>query len=240
MNKIKFKPKKLICVNCSNEIPWTRVIKLYCSDICKEEAKYIRYYRSCIRDGRIKKSDINEILRIRLAHLNSGGYSRLDRKISIDIRNIIIKRNNSKCQICGKIGTEIDHIKGDNNDLENLQLLCRKCHIKKSLANIKTINPNDENYNEILNKNRILELRAHNKTPLLICDDEINWNKKRKDLIKERKITFLKSLVPIIINLNGCNQRELISYFDFNKIPTFSGHGKWSKKSIREILELII
>jgi len=208
MNKIKFKPKKLICVNCSNEIPWTRVIKLYCSDICKEEAKYIRYYRSCIRDGRI--------------------------------RNIIIKRNNSKCQICGKIGTEIDHIKGDNNDLENLQLLCRKCHINKSLANIKTINPNDENYNEILNKNRILELRAHNKTPLLICDDEINWNKKRKDLIKERKITFLRSLVPIIINLNGCNQRELISYFDFNKIPTFSGHGKWSKKSIREILELII
>jgi 5-methylcytosine-specific restriction endonuclease McrA len=55
------------------------------------------------------------------------------------VRSYVLQRDNYQCQSCGKKGTEaelnIDHIislaTGGNNDLSNLQVLCRQCNQKK-------------------------------------------------------------------------------------------------------------
>lgn len=52
-----------------------------------------------------------------------------------DIRTVK-RRAHHTCQNCGNPGTEVDHItpvsQGGTHDLDNLQLLCRRCHKAKT------------------------------------------------------------------------------------------------------------
>ena len=82
-----FDPPQFMCVNCGKSISWKRRIKLFCSDLCKDEAKYVRYYRRCQNDGRISRPDIQEALQIRKAHLISGGYPYKERILTKEIRS---------------------------------------------------------------------------------------------------------------------------------------------------------
>ena len=49
-----------------------------------------------------------------------------------ELKKLIRKRDNSKCQICGKYGKDVHHIDYNkkNNDPKNLITLCHKCHSK--------------------------------------------------------------------------------------------------------------
>ena len=59
----------------------------------------------------------------------------------------VLARDEYRCQMCGKAGMlEVDHIvplhrdpKQDYYKLENLQTLCRSCHIKKSRKDRKQL-----------------------------------------------------------------------------------------------------
>ena len=56
--------------------------------------------------------------------------------ITKDLREIVLKRDEHKCQVCGSIDElTIDHIisfsKGGSNHPDNLQVLCKTCNIKK-------------------------------------------------------------------------------------------------------------
>ena len=57
------------------------------------------------------------------------------------LRSAVIIRDGGRCQDCkaqgkARIGTEVDHIvskaQGGSDELENLRLLCRKCHLSKT------------------------------------------------------------------------------------------------------------
>jgi 5-methylcytosine-specific restriction protein A len=49
-------------------------------------------------------------------------------------RQAVIRRDGGRCRSCGAPGArDVDHVlAGDNHDLANLQLLCRRCHLAKS------------------------------------------------------------------------------------------------------------
>ncbi|HBE18501.1 MAG TPA: HNH endonuclease [Cyanobacteria bacterium UBA11149] len=55
------------------------------------------------------------------------------------VRNYVLERDRNRCQSCGKTKLEtalhIDHIiplaLGGQNDISNLQTLCRRCNLKK-------------------------------------------------------------------------------------------------------------
>ena len=59
-----------------------------------------------------------------------------------ETRQAVITRDRGRCQLCGKAGNEVDHIKelteeNINNaetalNLKNLRLLCHKCHTHKT------------------------------------------------------------------------------------------------------------
>ena len=113
------------CPNCDERI--TEAF-LFCSDLCKDEAKFVRYYRACLLDGRDELPDVQEALRIRMAHLLNGGYPEDERQLSKAVRDAVIARDKGRCRKCRKPGNQIDHLRGNSDGLANLQVLCSRCH----------------------------------------------------------------------------------------------------------------
>jgi len=164
-----------VCLNCGEKLLLHTSAKLYCSVGCSQEAELVRYVRRCIKDGRIKRPDVLEAIQIRLAHVMAGGYQKQERHIPADVRQAVIAREKGRCRICGRLGSEIDHIEGASSRPENLQLLCDICHNKKTLANIVEVYAGDQGYETIKAKHDQFWERARAGQPMRICDDEENW-----------------------------------------------------------------
>ena len=67
-------------------------------------------------------------------------HRKLDRKRWGAVRRLVLIRDRYRCRKCGKAGQlEVDHIRplskgGEPWDFDNLQTLCRGCHIAKTRA----------------------------------------------------------------------------------------------------------
>lgn len=181
-----FKP--FVCLNCDEEIVLPTSAKLYCSVGCSQEAELIRYVRRTVKDGRIKQQDVVEATQIRLAHVMAGGYQKHERAIPPDVRTAVFDRDQGKCRVCGKPGTEIDHIEGSQRCFENLQLLCDRCHNEKTRASIVSVAPDESGYEYLSVKHAEFWRRAEAKHPVRICDDEENWKKLFHKLMAECRL----------------------------------------------------
>lgn len=104
------------CLNCEREI---KRKNKYCSNLCQKEFEYKLYIDKW-------KNGIQSGLK--------GEY-----QISNHIKTYLFNKYNNKCARCGwgeiniytnKIPLEVEHIDGnyENNDEENLILLCPNCH----------------------------------------------------------------------------------------------------------------
>ena len=178
-----------------------------------------------------------EAIRIRRAHLLSGGYSRLQRDISNELRDRVIKRDKRLCRMCKRPGKEIDHINGDSKSLHNLQLLCSKCHREKTISSLKNYDEDTPNFKILQDKARELDLRVYIKDPLLPCDDETDWKKKKTEIIDERRKCFFHSLKCMFRGKNKLSQIKTAQFLNENKIPNFSGYNKWNRESAKNLLE---
>lgn len=120
------------CANCAT--PLTHFEKrLTCDSFCRDLAAAVRYARAAISDGRVDADlDVLPSIRIQFAHLLNGGYESYGRKVTPQVRSDVITRDAGLCQTCGGPGNEVDHIEGDSNEPDNLQLLCSDCHRKKT------------------------------------------------------------------------------------------------------------
>lgn len=177
------------CVNCDQVFIVSGAAKLYCSQRCHQDAKLVRYVRACIKDGRISDPLVNQAIgtRFAFAYSEKGYYDEKARYVSPERKQQVIKRDGGLCRLCGAVGTEIDHINGDSDDLDNLQLLCHDCHSEKTEASMVPITPGHERYEEILARANELRARIEAQTPLRPCDDEANWNDIYRELLKEQR-----------------------------------------------------
>ena len=178
---------ELTCFNCDSLLVELRWPYLFCSELCKEEAKTVRYVRAVNRDGRSARPDVAEAVRIKIGMVLGGGYAASERTLSKDERQAIFDRDGGLCSVCGGEGTQIDHINLDAalvvrsiNDPENLQTLCEKCHRKKTLSTFRPIGP------EHAEKAHQLDERIDSSSALRVCDDEINWKTQWRKLASER------------------------------------------------------
>ena len=175
------------CLNCDKKFRSGKLAKLYCSELCKQEAKFIRYARACFRDGRIEKPDVLEAIQIRLAFIMGEGYSERDRYLPKSLRKKVFQKHDGQCAICGNPATDIDHINDSSDNIENLQLLCTTCHNEKTKAGFIEITPEVENYDKFMEKRKKIFSRIEIEIPLKICDDDINWNSIYKKELSERR-----------------------------------------------------
>lgn len=183
-------PPAFVCLNCDHPITLTKQVRLFCSELCADEAKFVRYFRRCTCDGRIKQPDVLEAIQIKFAHIMAGGYSARARHVSSSVRAAVLKRDGGVCQSCGQPGTDIDHISGDSDDMQNLQLLCKSCHNKKTEQQIIEITPEDERYPAHTLKANALRSRCESDLPLRICDDEERWPKQYNGIMAEWRRTL--------------------------------------------------
>lgn len=170
-------PPAFVCLNCDGTVEHTKQVRLFCSELCGEEAKFVRYFRRCKRDGRINQSDVMEAIQIRFAHIMAGGYRERERYISPAVRVAVFDRDRRLCQKCGGPGTDIDHIAGDSSEMENVQLLCRSCHNEKTKEQMIEITPDDGRYPAFAKKSKLLRFRCESPLPLRLSDDEERWPK---------------------------------------------------------------
>ena len=116
------------CINCKNE---TSKRNKYCSIKCQKEYEYKEYIKKW------KKG-------------NKSGI-RGDYQISMYIKRYLFEKYNNKCAICGwgktnkytnNIPLEVEHKDGnyENNNEENLILLCPNCHALTSTYKGANIN----------------------------------------------------------------------------------------------------
>ncbi len=175
------------CLNCDGILIATEKPKLFCSDKCQQEAGFVRYFRSCRRDGRINQPDIREALEIKMAHILGGGYKISERRLSLSTREKIYERDNRTCQKCGQPATDIDHIHDSSDNLENLQMLCRDCHNQKTTANFVKLKPEVEGYEKKLAEIDSLRIRTESEIPKRICDDEEKWKSLWRGFMSERR-----------------------------------------------------
>ena len=158
------------CPNCGKPVQNKR---LFCCNLCRDEAKFVRYFRGCIAYGRHKQADVKEALRIRLAHILSGGYREHLRRMPDEIRKAVSERDNHLCQ-CGSKGTQIHHVNGDSGDIKNLRTICTLCHLIETRK--KIIEFTEESHPELWEKRKKLLEWVFSRQPLKFCDD-FRWNK---------------------------------------------------------------
>ncbi|MEB2311190.1 MAG: HNH endonuclease [Sorangiineae bacterium] len=169
------------CANCLNPLtPDTD--GLFCSRWCRETAKNARYFRRAFRDGRIDDPDVREALRTRIAFMLGGGYSALGRTLRSNTRAAVIERDRGKCRLCGKPGTEIDHIEGSSPELTNLQLLCHECHAAKTDAALRPASEQEKALIEAFMRGRV-----EPEEPVLLADDEESWDRAWRGLLAARR-----------------------------------------------------
>ena len=102
------------CANCLEPLP--EDVEALLLVVCAEIADAVRYQRRVTRDGRIDDPLVQDAVEIRNAFLLAGGYRALGRTMSLTTRVEVKTRDGGKCQVCGKPGTEIDHIDGSSGD----------------------------------------------------------------------------------------------------------------------------
>lgn len=181
-----FKPDH--CANCLTFLP-QRVERLFCSELCRQTAEVIRYWRAVISDGRIETGDVRDALRTRIAHLLAGGYPKHERQLPDQVRRQVWAREQGRCRTCGAPGEEIDHIDGNSADLGNLQLLCAACHHDKTAQRMSPASVEQRRYLAILQGSRVVP-----PAPLLLCDDHTQWATVERDLRMQRRQRLLEEL----------------------------------------------
>ena len=164
------------CFNCQNPIEGGRP-RLFCSELCQQEAALVRYVRRCRADGRIEQPDVLEALEVRFAMVLGGGYPERARTVPDAIRRQVAERDGGLCANCGEPGDEVDHIDGSSNDLENLRLLCHDCHMQRTQDSLEIIGPDHPLYEAVAEQRRRLDARIEATNPLVACDDPDEWTR---------------------------------------------------------------
>lgn len=176
------------CANCLAELP-DAVVGPYCSTWCAEVCGHVRYMRAVLRDGRIEDPLVRTAIQTNGAFLLIGGYRSLGRRLNLARREEVKRRDAGLCQACGKPGTDIDHISGSSDELDNLQLLCGDCHLAKTAEQMTEAAPESAAALQALFMTRVAP-----EEPRLLADDETQWADARKGLQAARKARFIARL----------------------------------------------
>jgi 5-methylcytosine-specific restriction endonuclease McrA len=169
-----------LCVNC-DAVPAEDNQRLYCSALCREKAKFVRYARGCLRDGRVHRDpDVVYAIQIRMAVILGGGYPPA-RTLPPAVRAAVMERDQGRCRLCGAPGEEIDHIDGSSPEFSNLRLLCKACH--RQVTEEQLVPATAQQAEEA----RALWARVTAVRPRRLCDDEQRWASGWRALLATRQ-----------------------------------------------------
>lgn len=183
-----------LCCNCGSPNV-TINAPLYCSQVCKESASFVRYARARHSDGSDQRPDVVEGILVRLAFVLQGIDPAREPRVPEEFRMIMLKKADGQCEKCGDSFDldpftrnldripKIHHLDGGSNNDSNLRAWCGKC--KREDAESRFLPVEEGSLQDPYSRD--LELRALSEVPLLICDDERQWKVIWRQLSKEAK-----------------------------------------------------
>ena len=192
------RPHPDFCPNCDTR---SEPKKLFCSELCNQEAQLIRYIRRVLKDGR--GADV-EVLRdgigTRMLMVRSGGYPTRARTIAPALRAAVVARDAGRCVLCGEPGTEIDHIRGSSDELTNLRLTCKTCNGDR-VRDAAVIAKDPETIALIQRQNSRISQRIAAAAPYRLCDDEERWSTAWRTY---KKLPPPPPPIPALCEVPGC------------------------------------
>ena len=150
---------------------------LFCSEVCSEFAKAVRYHRRVMADGRIDQPDVQDAVSVKMA------YAQWDqapaKPLPAATRAAVFAAKGDRCVSCGAPATDVDHVVsaafGDNS-LDNLQPLCHACHLEKTLGSPMPWDARSADATAVHDRLKAAyRERVRAKPPLRACDDELMW-----------------------------------------------------------------
>lgn len=231
---------------CPNCLQLTDGLSLFCSELCKQECKTVRYARACKKDDRDKDEKVKEAIKIRIAHILGGGYPEKERLLPKSLKDKVLNRDKGLCQKCGDKGTEIDHIKGSSDDIGNLQLLCTTCHKYKTASNFIPVTIEDD-FDAWL-KAQELQARIELDRPIKLADNENKWKtiwreiaSKRRQFINQTGSKIIapgkQKTISLILSMkeNGQTYKKISEKLNESDIRTFSGKETWTRGIVKYV-----
>lgn len=194
------------CANCLSPLT-EEVVGLWCSTWCTDINQRVRYWRRVTRDGRIADPLIQEQVAMDLTFLLIGGYRALGRRPNAATRKLVVQRDKGRCRNCGESGTELDHVDGSSDAPENLQLLCKECHRRKTREALASMPPAPDEARALIYALQFT--RVEPDEPMLLADDETQWEDTWKRLKAERKARFEAELEAIGFRMTKSKRSRL-------------------------------
>jgi hypothetical protein len=195
------------CANCMAALP-EQTTGLFCTGLCRQIARTVRYWRRTQRDQRLERDDVRAAVALKLAHVLGGGYDSDARRLPRATRSEVWERDEGLCRSCGALGVEIDHIDGDSPALTNLQLLCEDCHDVKTHERMRPTSAGEQAAIALLERERVTP-----DVPVLLCDDQEEWENVERQLRAARRQRLLDELEESGYDLNdfrGATRVEML------------------------------
>jgi 5-methylcytosine-specific restriction endonuclease McrA len=170
------------CANCDEVLDLGGAVTLFCSERCRSYAKDVRYFRRCLREGRVLDPQVQEALQTRMAFLVVGGYSSVERRLDEATIAAVLAANDGLCCACNaRPSAEVDHIDGPSGEPQNLQGLCRGCHQRKTAESFRPMEAEHRATRDAF------VARVNRETPLRASDDELNWERQWPSLLAQTR-----------------------------------------------------
>lgn len=96
------------CPNCGEPVASLR--SPYCGDSCREEAAFVRQFRTALATGALADPEKQERLGQALWHLLGGGYPHRLPLVLPSAAKQALKRNDGRCEGCGVPASTFDHL----------------------------------------------------------------------------------------------------------------------------------
>jgi hypothetical protein len=81
----------------------------YCSGRCREEAAFVRQFRTNLQDDALSVEEKQVSLGQNFWHLIGGGYPLRQSICPPSALKQLFKRTNNQCEVCGAPATTFDH-----------------------------------------------------------------------------------------------------------------------------------
>jgi hypothetical protein len=173
----------LRCMSCGINIGGAVI---FCSQICEQKAKVVRYVRRALVNGGIEEPATQMAVGVRLWMLAGGSYPNKTRSLSVEQQNRILERDDFICQLCGKRADQVGRLDGGSSDTGNLSALCCDCNRRESFAHIHPATALERNkLNAMLTD---LAQRISAPVPMLFCDDHEHWKRYEPSIRSARRI----------------------------------------------------
>ncbi|QYK53081.1 MAG: hypothetical protein KF824_12590 [Fimbriimonadaceae bacterium] len=166
------------CPNC--DAPAESLSSPYCSETCRNQAAFIRQFRSALASGVILNPEKQVAFGERLWWLLGGGLPMRESRIPESAKRQVIKRCSGLCEFCAAPMAAIENFGSGCNRPLHLRAVCGDCSKTKQYGDLEFAQ--SPTVVQLLHD---LSVRINAAMPSKPCDDPDNWD--WRDYVAQRR-----------------------------------------------------